>query len=102
MNEKTHYFFAASNGYTGFISYFDEIFSAQNYKKIYILKGGPGTGKSSFMKDISKTLYDLGAKTEVILCSSDPNSYDGLILEANSRKVASVHTSPISRFSSYV
>ena len=47
---KIKEFFAASNSSTGFVSYFDVIFNPKSYEKIFILKGGPGTGKSHFMK----------------------------------------------------
>lgn len=88
MKENTHCFFAASNSYDGFITYFDEIFSPEKYEKIFILKGGPGTGKSSFMKEIKNFFMEKGINSEVIYCSSDPKSLDGLILEHNSKKVA--------------
>ena len=42
--------FAAGNGYTGFRSYFSNYFSPDEYNSIYILKGGPGTGKSTAMQ----------------------------------------------------
>lgn len=85
-NEKRY--FAAANGFSGFRSYFDEIFSPENYDRIYILKGGPGTGKSSFMKKIKNEATERGAECEEILCSSDPNSLDGIICEKNSKKIA--------------
>ena len=46
----TREFFASANGYTGFRSYFDEIFDSRDYTAIYVLKGGPGTGKSTLLK----------------------------------------------------
>ena len=48
-NEK---YFAAANSYKGFKSYFDRIFAPEQFDRIYIIKGGPGTGKSSIMKNI--------------------------------------------------
>lgn len=88
MLENTHCFFAASNSFDGFVSYFGEIFSPPEYESMYILKGGPGTGKSSFMKDILNSLQPYGVKIEAILCSSDPKSLDGLIIEKESQKIA--------------
>ena len=89
------YFFAASNSYDGFVSYFDEIFSPKKYEKIYILKGGPGTGKSNFIKNVLEKFKSQEITAEGILCSSDPNSFDGLILERNSKKIAIIDgTSP--------
>ncbi len=88
MNENTHCFFAASNSYDGFISYFGEIFRPDKYEKIYILKGGPGTGKSSFMKEIINCFNKEDVICEAIYCSSDPKSLDGIILERNSKRIA--------------
>lgn len=84
---KKQYFLAA-NGYSGFRSYFEEEFNSKNYTKIFVLKGGPGTGKSSLMKKISSNFGPLTDTTEEILCSSDPKSLDGVILSKNSQKIA--------------
>ncbi len=85
---KTPEFFAAANGHDGFISYFDKIFASEDFTRTYVLKGGPGTGKSSFMKRLAKLLGDRGIYTELIYCSSDPRSLDGVIFEAGDRRVA--------------
>lgn len=81
-------YFAAANGYSGFRSYFDTVFKSENYDKIFVLKGGPGTGKSSLLSSVLKHFYDRGCHTEAILCSSDTNSLDGAIIENKGRKVA--------------
>ena len=44
----------------------------------YIIKGGPGTGKSSFMKKIAAALSDLDSP-DLYFCSSDPDSLDAVI-----------------------
>ncbi len=85
-NEK--YFFAAANGYSGFISYFDKVFVPSEFEKIYILKGGPGTGKSSLMKTVKVELENYGCDSESIYCSSDPKSLDGIICEKSGKKIA--------------
>ena len=43
-------FFAARNSHGGFQSLFDEVFNPREYAKLFILKGGPGTGKSTFKR----------------------------------------------------
>lgn len=89
MKENRNFsFFAAANGYGGFRSYFDEIFNPKEYTKIYILKGGPGTGKSTLMKSLYNALKDGATYTESIYCSSDPKSLDGIIIENENKKVA--------------
>ena len=88
-------FFAASNGYDGFISYFDTVFSVDDYQKIYILKGGPGTGKSSFMRKSAERYENAGLLVQRIYCSSDPKSLDGVIISNGDLKIAIVDgTSP--------
>ena len=40
-------FFAGANSARGFVSYYDTILNDKKIERLYILKGGPGTGKSS-------------------------------------------------------
>lgn len=88
-------YFAAANGFTGFRSYFNKIFEPTNFERIYILKGGPGTGKSTIMKGLIKYANNAGISSEAIYCSSDPYSLDGAILTDNERSVLVVDgTSP--------
>ncbi len=87
VNTKLKYF-AAANGYSGFRSYFASVFNREEYRKVYILKGGPGTGKSSFMKKILSVFEGESIEREAIFCSSDPKSLDGVILKKGNVKVA--------------
>ena len=45
-------FFAAANGYSGFKSIFDSVFDRKISTRTFIIKGGPGTGKSSLMRNL--------------------------------------------------
>lgn len=81
-------YFAAANTYSGFKSYFDEVFRPEDFERIYVIKGGPGTGKSSFMKKISELFYGLDCNIEHIHCSSDPSSLDGVIICSENKKIA--------------
>lgn len=76
---KERHFFAGNNTSSGFYSYFDNIINPEQAKKIYILKGGPGVGKSSLMKKFAKKMTSLGHSIEYIHCSSDENSLDGIL-----------------------
>ena len=80
-------FFAAQNSYYGFISRFREIFDSKKYERIFVLKGGPGTGKSSIMKKTASTFSGF-ADVYKIYCSSDINSLDGVIIETKRSRVA--------------
>lgn len=73
-------FFLGANTPGGFYSLFDELHSPEEGWLLYIVKGGPGTGKSSLMKKIAAEADKRGLYTERIYCSSDPQSLDGVIL----------------------
>ena len=72
--------FAGANSRHGFVSFYDTILSDENIERIYILKGGPGTGKSRFMRDAAERASALGMTVERYNCSSDPDSLDAVVL----------------------
>ncbi len=75
-------YFASMNTGGGFECFFDEIFPPQKLDSLYIIKGGSGTGKSTVMKSIAKHFYKEGYSVEGFVCSSDINSYDGVIIDS--------------------
>lgn len=79
-NEQCKNYYAAANTYNGFYSIFEKIFSPEKLRNIYILKGGPGCGKSTAIKRISEMALGKGYKVENYFCSSSPTSYDGVII----------------------
>ncbi len=79
LNKGT--FFAASNSSEGFKSYYSEIFGKSGFEKVYIIKGGPGTGKSRFMREAAECAEALGASVRYYRCSSDPDSLDAIIID---------------------
>ena len=72
-------YFGAANGYSGFRSHFNSIFSPNKLDKLFIIKGGPGTGKSTLMRRVSEECRNSFDIT-TILCSSDPDSLDGILI----------------------
>lgn len=80
MEIKAKKYFLAANSMQGFVSHFDTFYKDDKQWRVYIIKGGPGTGKSSFMKFIAARCYDKGLKIELCPCSSNPHSLDGLII----------------------
>ena len=76
-------FFAAANSGRGFVSFYGKIFGRENIKRRYLIKGGPGTGKSTFMKKVAEAAEGCGMSVERYRCSSDPNSLDGVIINKN-------------------
>lgn len=78
---SVRHFFPGGNTPQGFVSYYDYVISP-NAKRIFILKGGPGTGKSTFMKRMGTEMTKAGYDVEQHHCSSDNNSLDGLVIPA--------------------
>ncbi|MDA3733830.1 ATPase [Niameybacter massiliensis] len=72
--------FPASNTPHGFHSFFNYILPQTEAKQLYIIKGGPGTGKSSFMKRVGNYATEQGLDVEFFHCSSDPGSLDALVI----------------------
>ncbi len=85
MSEKRY--FAASNTERGFVSYFAENFR-NRAQRCYIIKGGPGTGKSRLMRELGAAAEGAGGEVEYYYCSSDPSSLDGLYINLGSETVA--------------
>lgn len=79
MAKKTASFLGA-NTPKGFVSFFDELYNPYDRADAYIIKGGPGTGKSTFMKKIADKAEGLGLFTERVYCSSDPSSLDAVLV----------------------
>lgn len=71
-------YFPGANTPEGFYSYYDYIMNVHSAKRIIVLKGGPGTGKSTFMKKVAQHIKSKGCDTELLHCSSDPKSLDGV------------------------
>lgn len=78
-NFKLKYFLAA-NSCEGFCPYFDKSYLPDSEWQAFIIKGGPGTGKSSFMKYFALKAEEKGYETVLCPCSSDPNSLDAVII----------------------
>ena len=73
-------FFLGSNSSQGFYSLYDHLIDPKQAKSIYILKGGPGCGKSTLMRRIGTQAEEMGEHVEYIQCSGDPESLDGIVL----------------------
>lgn len=72
--------YPGGNTPAGFFSYYEHIIPASEAKKIFILKGGPGTGKSTIMKKIGLEYAKKGYDIEFMHCSTDNNSLDGIVI----------------------
>ncbi len=76
-----HRYFAASNSAEGFKNYYADVFSRADF--VYVIKGGPGTGKSSLMKRVAEICEGRGDECEYYYCSSDPSSLDGILIRGS-------------------
>lgn len=76
MAGKIKNYYAGGNTARGFYSLYES--NLKDLNRLYILKGGPGTGKSSLMREIGSYWVDQGYNIEYLHCSSDNNSIDGV------------------------
>ncbi|MGI6499095.1 MAG: hypothetical protein ACOX0U_09965 [Oscillospiraceae bacterium] len=76
MKPASAHFFLGANTPNGFYSIYDQLMTKDFERRLIILKGGPGCGKSSFMRHVANALDE---PTEYIHCSGDPDSLDAVI-----------------------
>lgn len=80
--------FLGANTPLGFVSFFDELYNPYEKSRAVIIKGGPGTGKSTLMKAFLRKAEEKGYSAECIYCASDPKSLDGVIIPQLSLSIA--------------
>lgn len=79
LSGKIKKVFPGSNSAYGFYSFYDQIIG-DDAARIFVIKGGPGVGKSTFMTNISKELVRIGFDVEYHCCSADTGSLDGIVI----------------------
>ncbi|MGE5473626.1 MAG: PRK06851 family protein [Ignavibacteriales bacterium] len=77
---KIMHAFPGGNTCNGFHSFYDYILPQNEANRIFVLKGGPGVGKSTFMRRIGLEMSSMGHNVEFMHCSSDNNSLDGIVI----------------------
>ena len=70
-------------GPDGFISCFDQLMDDKDLRRKIILKGGPGVGKSTFMRRLHAALTENGEASTLYFCSGDPDSLDAVAIPAH-------------------
>jgi len=73
--------FPGAMGPEGFISCFDHLLDDQFLRRMIILKGGPGVGKSTFMRRMHAALTANGEYSTLYFCSGDPDSLDAVAIK---------------------
>ena len=74
-------YFLGANSKDGFYSLYGGFCCAPG-DYLTVIKGGPGTGKSGFMRKIGRAAEARGLDAEYVLCSGDPDSLDGVYIPA--------------------
>lgn len=82
MAGRTRQAFLGGNTPQGFYSHFDNLIHPRRTRRLYIIKGGPGTGKSSFMRSVAQRFHEHEYDVEAFHCSSDPESLDAVRIPA--------------------
>lgn len=72
--------FPGGNTSKGFFSFYAYIIDNQEASRIFVIKGGPGVGKSTFMRKIAEAMLERGYDVEFHCCSSDNGSLDGVVI----------------------
>ena len=73
-------FYLGANSPAGFYSLYDELIDPSEARRILILKGGAGCGKSTLMGQVARQAEEKGLSVEYIPCSGDPDSLDAIVL----------------------
>ena len=73
-------YFLGANSPAGFYSLYDHLIPPETARAVYILKGGPGCGKSTLMRRVAGRMEAAGLEVEYILCSGDPDSLDAILI----------------------
>lgn len=71
-------FFAGVTTPAGYKNGLVDLYRPEDGWRAYLIKSGPGTGKSSLMRRIYDHLQAKGVDGEVFCCSADPDSIDGI------------------------
>ncbi len=72
-------FFMGANTPTGFYGYHKtDLYDPRGGWVAYLIKSGAGTGKATFMREVSEMLTARGLEAETVYCSSDPTSLDAV------------------------
>ncbi len=80
MHEPAHIFLGANSG-EGFYSLYGQLLNGR-FDDLLLIKGGPGCGKSSFMRAVAHEVAAVGEDTIYVNCSGDPDSLDAALFPA--------------------
>ena len=73
-------YFLGANTARGFYSCYADFCPPEDGCFLWVIKGGPGCGKSTMMRAVGAAAESAGLDVEYVLCSGDPDSLDGVYL----------------------
>jgi hypothetical protein len=80
QDDTSLHFLLGANTPQGFVSRFEELGDADDGWRLFVIKGGPGSGKSVLMQKLAERLKEKEIAAELIHCSADIDSLDGVIV----------------------
>lgn len=80
MSGRDRHIYPGNNTPKGFFSYYDYILKQSEADTIVVIKGGPGVGKSTFMRITGEEMLKDGHDVDFMHCSSDNDSIDGIVI----------------------
>ena len=97
MQQQELDFFLGALSPTGFSSYYTQVVKNAETQTSALLKAGPGCGKSTAAAHRGH-LEEQGETVELIHCSSDPDSLDGVICGARKFSVGGCYPRRTARY----
>ncbi len=79
MDDRKLDFLLGALSPTGFCGYYSQILKDTDGTKAALLKAAPGCGKSTLLRRLADALVASGETVELIHCSADPASLDGVV-----------------------
>ncbi len=73
-------YFAGANTADGFRGLYGEIADERVLERVYVIKGGSGTGKSTLIRKAVDAAAKEGVQSELYYCGSDPYSLDCAVI----------------------
>lgn len=78
-NDFLRSYFCAANSGKGFVSFYDGLIARAD--RVFIIKGGPGTGKSRFLHEVADAAKKALHNVDYYYCSSDSSSLDAITID---------------------
>ena len=82
MQPQIPRFFMGTSTENGFCGFPRDLYNADETGFAFLIKSGPGTGKSTLLRALAADFRKKGETVEEFSCSSDPDSLDGIHLPA--------------------